>query len=224
MATIQKYLLSSCVRQLRRTHITRCSSTSYGAPKTDSSDETSSSSLNMVMERENRFGAHNYKPIPVALARGEGVYVWDTDGKRYLDFLSAYSALNQGHRHPKIMAAMTSQLERLTLTSRAFYNDALGEFEEFATNLFGYDKLLPMNTGVEAAETAVKLARRWAYDVKGVPRYKAKIVFAQGNFWGRSIAAVTASTDEDSYGGFGPYVPGFETIPYDDIAALEVSR
>lgn len=188
----------------------------------DPSQSSSSNSLRQVMERELRYGAHNYQSLPVAISRGEGVYVWDTDGKRYLDFLSAYSALNQGHRHPKIVQALVKQLDRLTLTSRAFYNDALGEFEQYATNLFAYDKLLPMNTGVEAAETAVKLARRWAYEVKKVPHNQAKVVFAAGNFWGRSIAAVSASTDEDSYGGYGPYVPGFEVIPYDDILALEV--
>ena len=152
------------------------------------------------------------------------MYVWDTDGKRYIDFLSAYSALNQGHRHPKLVKAFKEQLDQLTLTSRAFYNDVLGEFEEYATHLFGYDKLLPMNTGVEAAESAIKLVRRWAYEVKKVPRYQAKVVFADGNFWGRSIAAVSASTDEESYAGFGPYVPGFEVIPYDNIPALEVSH
>lgn len=221
-SVLQRYLSSSFVGRWRAT---RSSSSSVGISSNAQADSTVdiSSSLKAVMEREARYGAHNYQPIPVALSRGEGVYVWDTDGKRYLDFLSAYSALNQGHRHPRIVAALTDQLERLTLTSRAFYNDALGEFEEYVTKLFGYDKLLPMNTGVEAAETAVKLARRWAYDVKGVSRYNTKVVFAQGNFWGRSIAAVTASTDPDSYSGYGPYVPGFEVIPYDDIPALEVS-
>ena len=175
-----------------------------------------------VIEREKKYGAHNYAPIPVAICRGEGVHVWDVEGRKYLDFLSAYSALNQGHRHPRIVQVMKEQLEKLTLTSRAFYNDMLGEFEEYTTNLFGYQKLLPMNTGVEAAETAVKLCRRWAYDVKGIDRYKARIVFVSGNFWGRSIAAVTSSDDPESYGGYGPYVPGFDVIPYNDLGAVEV--
>ena len=175
-----------------------------------------------VFNKELEFGAHNYAPLPVALCKGEGVFVWDVEGKRYLDFLSGYSALNQGHRHPRIVQALKDQLDRLTLTSRAFYNDALGEFAEYTTKLFGYDKLLPMNGGVEAAETAVKLARRWAYDVKGVPQDRATMVFARGNFWGRSIAAISASTDPESYGGFGPFVPGFETIDFDNLKQLEV--
>ncbi len=177
-----------------------------------------------VFNKEKKYGAWNYKPIPVALCRAEGVYVWDVEGKQYFDFLSGYSAVNQGHRHPKIVEALKNQLDTLTLTSRAFYNDALGEFEEYTTRLFGYDKLLPMNSGVEAAETSVKLARRWAYDVKGVPHNQAKVVFAEGNFWGRSIAAISSSTDSDSYGGFGPFVPGFEVIEYDNLDALEVRK
>lgn len=176
----------------------------------------------MIFERENKYGAHNYAPLPVALCRGEGVFVWDVEGKRYFDFLSGYSALNQGHRHPRIIKALKEQADKLTLTSRAFYNDALGEFEEYATNLFGYNKLLPMNSGVEAAETSVKLARRWAYDVKGVPHNQAKVVFAVGNFWGRSIAAVSSSTDPESYEGYGPFVPNFETVEYDNLVELEV--
>ncbi len=176
-----------------------------------------------VMEREDQFGAHNYAPLPVALCKGEGVHVWDVEGKRYWDFMSGYSALNQGHRHPRIVKALKDQLEKLTLTSRAFYNDALGEFEEYAAKLFGYDKLLPMNSGVEASETSVKLARRWGYDVKGIPKDQAKVVFADGNFWGRSIAAVSASTDPESYQGYGPYVPNFVTVKFDDLSALEVS-
>ena len=177
-----------------------------------------------VLDREDRYGAHNYAPIPVALNRGEGVHVWDVEGKRYLDFMSAYSALNQGHRHPRIIQALKDQCDLLTLTSRAFYNDALGAFEQFATELFGYDKLLPMNSGVEASETAVKLARRWGYDVKGIPRYQAKVVFAANNFWGRSIAAASASSDPDCYGGYGPFVPNFLTIPFDNTPELEVRR
>ncbi|XP_036403177.1 ornithine aminotransferase, mitochondrial-like [Megalops cyprinoides] len=174
-----------------------------------------------VYAREGKYGAHNYHPLPVALERGEGLYVWDVEGRRYFDFLSAYSAVNQGHCHPKIIAALNYQASRLTLTSRAFYNDVLGEYEELIATLFGYDKVLPMNTGVEAGETACKLARKWAYQVKGVPKYKAKIIFANGNFWGRTMAAISSSTDPSSYDGFGPFMPGFELIPYNDIPALE---
>ncbi|KAK9826410.1 hypothetical protein WJX81_000963 [Elliptochloris bilobata] len=175
------------------------------------------------MEREQRFGAHNYAPVPVVLERGEGVFVWDIDGRRYYDFLSAYSAVNQGHCHPKIVAALLDQVPRLTLTSRAFYNNVLGEYEEYITTLFGFDKVLPMNTGVEGGETAIKLARRWGYDVKGVPKNQAKVLFAKHNFWGRTLAAISSSTDPESFGGFGPYMPGFETIPYNDLGALEAA-
>ncbi|KAK3559783.1 hypothetical protein QTP86_020724 [Hemibagrus guttatus] len=174
-----------------------------------------------VFSREERYGAHNYHPLPVALQRGEGIYVWDVEGRRYFDFLSAYSAVNQGHCHPKIVAALTEQASRLTLTSRAFYNDVLGEYEEFITSLFGYSKVLPMNTGVEGGETACKLARKWAYSVKGVPQNQAKIIFAEGNFWGRTLAAISSSTDPSSYEGFGPFMPGFELVPYNHIPALE---
>lgn len=147
--------------------------------------------------------------------------MWDVEGKQYFDFLSAYSAVNQGHCHPRIVRTLQEQAEVLTLTSRAFYNNVLGEFEEYITTLFGYDKFLPMNTGVEACESAVKLARRWAYDVKGVPKYEAKVIFAEENFWGRSLSAISASTDPSSYEGFGPFMPGFETIPYNNLQALE---
>uniref|UniRef100_A0A914UWF1 Ornithine aminotransferase n=1 Tax=Plectus sambesii TaxID=2011161 RepID=A0A914UWF1_9BILA len=174
-----------------------------------------------IFEREKKYGAHNYKPLPVAIARGEGVHVWDVEGKRYFDFLSAYSAVNQGHCHPRLVEVMKQQVGKLTLTSRAFYNNILGEYEEYITNLFGYDKVLPMNTGVEGVETAVKLARRWAYDVKGVPENSAMIVAAANNFWGRSIAAISSSTDPDSFSGFGPFVPGFQIVPYDDLEAVE---
>ncbi|XP_051959337.1 ornithine aminotransferase, mitochondrial-like [Xyrauchen texanus] len=174
-----------------------------------------------VYAREDRYGAHNYHPLPVALERGEGVHLWDVEGRRYFDFLSAYSAVNQGHCHPKIIAALTAQASRLTLTSRAFYNDVLGAYEQFISTLFGYDKVLPMNTGVEGGETACKLARKWAYTVKGVPKYEAKIIFADGNFWGRTMAAISSSTDPSSYDGFGPFMPGFELVPYNDIPALE---
>ena len=173
------------------------------------------------MDREARYGAHNYHPLPVVLQRGEGIYVWDTDGKRYFDFLSAYSAVNQGHCHPKIVKAMTDQAQKLALTSRAFYNDVLGEWEEFVTRYFGYDKVLPMNTGAEADETALELCRKWAYMRKGVADGKAKIIVCDGNFHGRTITIVSLSNDPESYGGYGPFTPGFIRIPYNDIPALE---
>jgi len=173
------------------------------------------------IDLESKHGAHNYHPLPVVLSRGEGVFVWDVEGKQYYDFLSAYSAVNQGHCHPKIIAALNSQAETLTLTSRAFYNDVLGEYEKYVTEYFGYDKVLPMNTGVEGGETAVKLCRKWAYTKKGIEENKAKIIFAHGNFWGRTLAAISTSDDPDSYSGFGPYMPGFDRIPYNDLAALD---
>ncbi|CAJ0578561.1 unnamed protein product, partial [Mesorhabditis spiculigera] len=182
---------------------------------------TAASDSEDIFAREKRYGCHNYKPVPVALARGEGVHVWDVEGKKYFDFLSAYSAVNQGHCHPKLVEVMRKQSAILTLTSRAFYNDALGEFEEYITHLLGYDKVLPMNSGVEACDSAVKLARRWAYDVKGVPKDQAKVVFAKDNFWGRSIAAISASNDPDSFDRFGPFVPGFSSVPFNDVAAVE---
>eukprot|EP00066_Takifugu_rubripes_P000578 XP_003961200.1 PREDICTED: ornithine aminotransferase, mitochondrial [Takifugu rubripes] len=174
-----------------------------------------------IFAREDKHGAHNYHPLPVALEKGKGIYVWDVEGNRYYDFLSAYSAVNQGHCHPKIIAALNAQASKLTLTSRAFYNNVLGAYEEYITNLFGYDKVLPMNTGVESGETACKLARRWAYTVKGVPKNKAKIIFANGNFWGRTMAAISSSTDPSSYEGFGPFMPGFDLVPYNDVPSLE---
>ena len=173
------------------------------------------------IDREARYGAHNYHPLPVVLERGDGIYVWDTDGKKYFDFLSAYSAVNQGHCHPKIVKAMTDQAQKLALTSRAFYNDVLGEWEEFVTRFFGYDKVLPMNTGAEADETALKLCRKWAYMKKGVPDGKAKIIVCDGNFHGRTITIVSLSNDPESYAGYGPFTPGFIKIPYNDIPALE---
>ncbi len=175
------------------------------------------------MEREDKYGAHNYHPLPVVLSRGKGVYVWDVEGKRYYDFLSAYSALNQGHLHPRIVEAMKEQLDKLSLTSRAFYNDALGEFEEYAAKLFGYDKLLPMNTGAEAVETALKLTRKWAYKVKGIPQNKAKIITCANNFHGRTITIISFSTDPTAKNDYGPYTPGFITIPYNDLDALEAA-
>ena len=174
-----------------------------------------------LMSMEARYGAHNYHPLPVVLSRGEGVYVWDVDGKKYYDFLAAYSAVNQGHCHPKILSALVEQATKLTLTSRAFYNDCLGEYEKFITKFFGYDKVLPMNTGVEAVETAVKLARRWGYQVKGIPDNQAKIVWVENNFHGRTLSSISASTDPTSYGGFGPLVPGYVVIPYNNLKALE---
>ncbi len=173
------------------------------------------------IQREDKYGAHNYHPLPVVLDRGEGVYVWDVEGNKYYDFLSAYSAVNQGHCHPKIVGAMTEQAQKLTLTSRAFYNSLLGEFEQYITEYFGYDKVLPMNSGAEGDETALKLCRKWAYEKKGIPENEAKIVVCEGNFHGRTITIISMSTDPDSYKGFGPYTPGFVTIPYNDTDALE---
>jgi ornithine--oxo-acid transaminase len=173
------------------------------------------------IQREDKYGAHNYHPLPVVLDRGEGVYVWDVEGKRYYDFLSAYSAVNQGHCHPKIVSAMTEQAQKLTLTSRAFYNSLLGEFEQYITEYFGYDKVLPMNSGAEGDETALKLCRKWGYEKKGIPENEAKIIVCEGNFHGRTITIISMSTDPDSYKGFGPYTPGFITIPYNDTEALE---
>ena len=170
---------------------------------------------------ENQYGAHNYHPLPVVLHKGEGIFVWDVEDKKYFDFLSAYSAVNQGHCHPKIIEALNVQSRKLTLTSRAFHNDQLGPFEQYITDLLGYDRVLPMNTGVEGGETAVKLARKWGYTVKGIPSNQAKVIFASGNFWGRTIAAISTSQDEDSYADFGPFVPGFEIVEYNNIQALE---
>lgn len=170
--------------------------------------------------REDKYGAHNYHPLPVVLEKGEGIYVWDVEGKRYFDFLSAYSAVNQGHCHPKIIKALTDQAQVLTLTSRAFHSDVLGEFEEYMAKYFGYDKVLPMNTGAEADETALKLCRRWGYDKKGIPENQAKIIVCADNFHGRTITIISMSTDPDSYKGFGPYTPGFVTVPYNNLDAL----
>ena len=174
-----------------------------------------------IIELENEFGAHNYHPLPVVLNRGEGVYVWDVEGKKYYDFLSAYSAVNQGHCHPKIVGALINQAQKLTLTSRAFYNDQLGLFEEFITNYFGYDKVLPMNTGAEAVETALKLCRKWAYEVKGIQEQKAQIIVCDGNFHGRTTTIISFSNDENARKNFGPYTEGFIKIPYNDLETLE---
>ncbi|MBN3036160.1 MAG: ornithine--oxo-acid transaminase [Bacteroidales bacterium] len=173
-----------------------------------------------LMQLEERYGAHNYHPLPVVLAKGRGPFVWDVEGKRYFDFLSAYSAINQGHCHPKIVRALTEQAEKLTLTSRAFFNDSLGVYEEFVTSYFGYDKVLPMNTGAEAVETALKLCRKWAYLRKGVAEDQAKIIVCEQNFHGRTITVVSMSTDPEARKDFGPYTPGFITIPYNDTDAL----
>jgi ornithine--oxo-acid transaminase len=176
---------------------------------------------NYYINLEEVYGAHNYHPLPVVIAKGEGVYVWDVEDKKYLDFLSAYSAVNQGHCHPRIIKALHDQSSVLTLTSRAFHNNILGEYEKYITELFGYDRVLPMNTGVEGGETAIKLARKWGYEIKGIAHNQAHILFAEGNFWGRTLAAISTSDDEDSYGNFGPFVPNFSNIPYNDVQALE---
>lgn len=173
------------------------------------------------IQKEDKFGAHNYHPLPVVLSKGKGIYVWDVEGKQYFDFLSAYSAVNQGHCHPKIIEALCDQANTLALTSRAFYNDSLGEYEEYITKYFGYDKVLPMNTGAEGDETALKLCRKWAYEKKGIPENKAKIIVCEGNFHGRTITIISMSTDPDSYKGFGPYTPGFVVVPYNDLDALK---
>ena len=173
------------------------------------------------IELENKYGAHNYHPLPVVLSKGDGVFVWDVEGNKYYDFLSSYSAVNQGHCHPKIINALKDQASVLTLTSRAFHNNVLGEYEKYMTDLFGYDKVLPMNTGVEGGETANKLARKWGYNIKGIEKNKARIIFAKGNFWGRTLAAISSSDDPVSYEGFGPYMPGYDLIPYNNLELLE---
>jgi ornithine--oxo-acid transaminase len=175
------------------------------------------------VDLENAYGAKNYAPLPVVLNRGQGARVWDVDGKEYLDFLSAYSAVNQGHSHPKIIAAMVEQAQKLSLTSRAFYNDRLGEYEKFMCELFGFERIIPMNSGAEAVETAIKFTRRWGHDVKKIPEGQAKILVASGNFHGRTIAIISASTDTSAQKGFGPLTPGFVVVPYDDIPALELA-
>ena len=176
-----------------------------------------------IIDLEYKYGAHNYHPLPVVLEKGEGVFLWDVEGKKYYDFLSAYSAVNQGHCHPKIISALVNQSNKLTLTSRAFHNNILGQYEKFITEFFGYDKVLPMNTGVEGGETAIKLARKWGYEVKKVADDSAKIIFVEGNFWGRTLGAISSSTDPSSTNGFGPFMPGYEIIPYNDIESLKDS-
>jgi ornithine--oxo-acid transaminase len=183
--------------------------------------QTFAAKTQYYLDLEEKYGAHNYHPIPVVLEKGEGVFLYDVEGKKYFDFLSGYSAVNQGHCHKKIIQVLQEQAAKLTLTSRAFYNNLLGEYAKYITAYFGYDKVLPMNTGVEGGETAIKLARRWAYTKKNVPENKAKIIFAEGNFWGRTLAAISSSTDPSSYKNFGPFMQGFEVVPYNDIVALE---
>lgn len=178
---------------------------------------------NSYIQKEAQYGAHNYHPLPVVLNKGEGVYLWDVEGKKYYDFLSGYSAVNQGHCHPRIIAALIEQAQKLTLTSRAFHSDLLGEYSEYITKYFGYDKVLPMNSGVEAVETALKLARRWAYDVKGIAENEAKIITVEENFHGRTINVISFSTDPTAKKGFGPFMSGYTTIPYNDLAALEAA-
>lgn len=184
-------------------------------------DKSLSSKSEVLIEKENKYGAHNYHPLPVVLERGEGVYVWDVDGKKYYDFLSAYSAVNQGHCHPKIVKAMTDQAQKLTLTSRAFYNDKLGDYEEFVTKYFGFDKVLPMNTGAEAVETALKVCRKWAYEVKGIPENQAQVIVCENNFHGRTTTIISFSNDEGARKNFGPFTEGFIKIEYDNLEALE---
>jgi ornithine--oxo-acid transaminase len=183
--------------------------------------QTLSSKAETLIEKENKYGAHNYHPLPVVLEKGEGVFVWDVDGKKYYDFLSAYSAVNQGHCHPRIVGAMMKQAQTLTLTSRAFHNDQLGVFEEYVTKYFGFDKVLPMNTGAEAVETALKLCRKWSYEVKGIPENQAQIIVCENNFHGRTTTIISFSNDEGARKNFGPFTEGFIKIPYDDTEALE---
>ncbi len=212
-------MISRFAKSLITPATTRCCARGFSVSANLASEKSEA-----VFSLEDKFGAHNYAPIPVALSKGKGIYVWDVDGKRYFDFLSAYSAVNQGHCHPKIINALKEQAEILTLTSRAFYSDLLGQYEQYITKLFGYEKVLPMNTGVEGGETALKLARKWAYLKKKVPDGKAKVVFAENNFWGRTLAACSSSSDPSCYSDYGPFMPGFELVPYNDLAALEVSE
>lgn len=174
------------------------------------------------IDLEDKHGAHNYHPLPVVLSKGRGTKVWDVDGVEYYDFLSAYSAVNQGHCHPKIIEALVDQAQKMTLTSRAFHNDCLGHYVEFMTDYFGYDRILPMNTGVEGGETAIKLARRWAYDVKGVKENQARVLFAGNNFWGRTLAAISSSSDPTAFTGFGPYMPGFSSVRYNNLEEVRI--
>lgn len=211
-STIQQ----TCRRISSATSSSRRAASSFATELDHASDETIKH-----ITLEDKFGAHNYHPLPVVLERGEGVKLYDVDGKEYFDFLSAYSAVNQGHCHPKIIQALVDQAQKLTLTSRAFHNNCLGSYTEFITSYFGYDRVLPMNTGVEGGETAIKLARRWGYDVKGIPKDKARVLFAGNNFWGRTLAAISSSNDPTAFKGFGPYMPGFSNVRYNNLQELE---
>jgi len=225
---MNKLILSNSARPIFRIDLIRGSMNRSEASliiRNASSASSSIASTNNLSMRhimlEDRYGAHNYHPLPVVLKKGAGVKVYDVDNKEYYDFLSAYSAVNQGHCHPKIIGALIEQAQTLTLTSRAFHNNVLGEYSEFITKYFGYDRVLPMNTGVEGGETAIKLARRWGYDIKEIPDGMAQILFAKKNFWGRTLAAISSSDDQSAFKGFGPYMPGFHNVPYDDLNALE---
>lgn len=205
---------ATTVRLTTRGFPTRTTNAAFSHPLSEASKT--------CISLEEHYGAYNYKPLPVVLTKGLGTKVWDIDGKEYFDFLSAYSAVNQGHCHPKIIQALTDQANKLTLTSRAFHNDALGVYSEFITKYFGYDRVLPMNTGVEGGETAIKLARRWGYEVKGIVNNEARVLFASHNFWGRTLAAVSSSSDPTAFRGFGPYLPGFSLVPYGELGSLEM--
>ena len=220
MRMVASFVSAASVAACRRGSALAASAYSTSSSLPDLSGLTKSEA---AIERERVFGCHNYAPVPVVLSRGKGSLVWDVEGKEYVDCLAAYSAVNQGHCHPKIVSALVDQAKTLGFTSRAFHNDKLGEYEEYVTSLFGYDKVLPMNTGVEGGESAIKIARKWGYEKKGVEANRAKVVFCENNFWGRTISAVSSSTDPESYGNFGPFTPGFETIPYDDLEALEAA-
>jgi len=211
----------SLARRAARPRAIRAFATGTRARSTAISADHDEAARLIALEVEH--GAFNYAPLPVVLERGLGVHVWDVSGRRYLDFLSAYSAVNQGHSHPKILDALQRQAAKLTLTSRAFHNNMLGEYERFVTEYFGYDRVLPMNTGVEGGETALKLARRWGYDVKGIAKDEALVLFCTHNFWGRTISACSSSSDPSCRAGFGPYLPGVPLVPYNDLAALEAA-
>jgi ornithine--oxo-acid transaminase len=212
--------LSFLKHQLKFSTSNRAPFSASTAPSHHGSNNSSES--DRCIQLEDDYGAHNYHPLPVVLSKGLGTKVWDVNGKEYFDFLSAYSAVNQGHCHPKLIDALTQQASRIALTSRAFYNDCLGEYSQYITNYFGYDRVLPMNTGVEGGETAIKLARRWGYATKKIPANKARVIFANHNFWGRTLAAISSSSDPTAYRGFGPYMPGFSNVPFGDLGALEM--
>lgn len=217
-----KCAAASANRAVRRAVAANATKTVTGTARSKSTAAAAQNDLAApYIALEDKYGAHNYHPLPVVLNRGEGTKVFDVNGNEYFDFLSAYSAVNQGHCHPQIIGALTEQAQKLTLTSRAFHSDCLGEYSEYITSYFGYDRVLPMNTGVEGGETAIKLARRWGYAVKGIPKDEARIVFARQNFWGRTLAAVSSSNDPTAYRGFGPFMPGFDHVPYNDLESLE---